>query len=93
MDYYPEQQFRRIPKAEVYQAIQTHCCQQTGVPVSIMEKIDEFPDKLRHSCLNTGVTELQQYTWNVQSEYGVIDVPFYFCKACGKLFVSNTVYD
>lgn len=94
MDYYQQDMpFRRIPRAEVYQAIQMYCCQQTGTPVSIMEKIEEFPDKLRHSCLNTGVVELEQYNWKVPSDYGEIGVPFYFCPVCGKLFVSNNIYD
>ena len=91
--YFEQPKINRFSKSEVYNAIQCNCYNQTGITVSTMVKIDEFPDTLRHSCFNTGVTFLQQYIWQVPSEFGYIDVPYYFCPQCGKLFVYNHIYD
>lgn len=84
---------KRYSKAEIYQAIQQYCYQQTGVVVTNMVRIDDSVSNLRHSCLTTGVTYLPKYIWQVPSEMGVIEVPYYFCPQCGKLFVYNHIYD
>ena len=84
---------RRYTKAEIYQAIQEYCYSQTGVMVTSMVKIDDTVDSLRHSCFYTGVVNLQKNNWQVPSEFGFINVPFYFCDKCGKLFVYNHIYD
>lgn len=93
MDTNYQQQFRKFSKAEVIQAIQVYCYQQTGVSVSNVVRLEETPSQLRHSCLTTGVTQLNQYNWTVPTEYGSVQVPFYFCEKCGKLYVYNHIYD
>ena len=87
------QHFRRFTKSEVYQAIQMDCYQKTGVTVTSMVKIEDCLNSFRHSCFLTGVTFLPQYIWQVPTEYGAVDVPYYFCPQCGKLFVYNHIYD
>ena len=92
--YQPQmQKFRRFTKAEVYQAIQEYCYQCTAVMVSEMVKIEDFPDALRHSCFETGVAYLPKYIWRVPIEYGFVEVPYYFCSRCGKLYVSKYIYE
>lgn len=91
--YMQQSTMKRFTRAEVYQAIQLHCYQQTGVPVTNTVKLEDTPTQLRHSCFSTGITFLQQYTWQVLSDLGVINVPYYFCEKCGKLYVYNHIYD
>ena len=91
--YNQQGMFRRLSKSEVYQAIQTACVQSTGVYVSNIVRIEETPMSLRHSCYDTGVTFIPQNLWRVPTEYGCVDVPYYFCPYCGKLFVYNNIYD
>lgn len=99
MDYsnFNEQQvsqtIKRFTKSEVYQAIQMDCYNKTGVMVSSVVKIEDCPNTLRHSCFLTGVTFLPQYIWQVPTDTGFVNVPYYFCSKCGKLFVYNHIYD
>ena len=56
--------------------------------------IDETPNTLRHACFNTGVTKLPMRTFSVPLEGGGnIPYPFYYCPACGKLYVYRHLYD
>lgn len=91
----PQQQpkFKRFTKAEIYQAIQMSCYQNTGMMVSEMVKLEDCPSTLRHSCFNTGVAFLPQYIWQVPTEYGYTEVPYYFCPQCGKLYAYKHIYE
>lgn len=91
--FYQQQTTRRYTRAEIYQAIELYCYQSTGVAVTSVVKIEDNPTQLRHSCFATGVTNLPQYSWQVPSEFGAINVPYYFCSKCGKLFVYKHIYD
>lgn len=91
--YQQPQHFRRYSKSEVIQAIQMHCYQQTGVSVSNVVRLEETPSTLRHSCMETGIAHLPTYNWQVPTEYGSVNVPFYFCDKCGKLYVYSHIYD
>ena len=59
-------------------------CNNGRVPISKEEKLEETPQLLRHACAECGVSQLQMLTFNIP-EAG-IQIPFYFCTACGKLF-------
>lgn len=59
-------------------------CNQGRIAISKEEKIDETPQLLRHACAECGVSHLQMLMFNIP-EAG-IQIPFYFCTACGKLF-------
>ena len=84
---------RRYTKTEVYDSIKSYCCTNSS-GVSDMVKLDETPDVIKHSCVQTGVTFLQSLVWNVPipEEY-YIQVPFYYCSCCGKLYVKNNIYE
>lgn len=78
----------RINKASVMQYIQSYVINLTQVPISKVEKIDETPDILRHACVEVGdVSYLQVNKFPIQ-ELGIY-VMFYFCKACGKLYIQK----
>lgn len=63
---------------------------QGRVPISKEEKIEETPQVLRHACADCGVSYLQMLTFNIP-EAGV-QIPFYFCTACGKLYYYKDFY-
>lgn len=84
--------YRRYTKREIYQMIQMACYQSTGVNVSSVIKIEDAVPQLRHSCLYTGVCFLPQYVWQVPTDTSVINIPYYFCTKCGKLFIYNNIY-
>ena len=52
-----------------------------------VEKIHEAPDTIRHSCVPMGITTLQRYVFTAQSGWDTLQIPFYFCPQCGKLFM------
>lgn len=59
-------------------------CNQGRVMISREEKLEETPQLLRHACADCGISYLQMLTFNIP-EAG-IQIPFYFCTSCGKLF-------
>ena len=65
-------------------------CNNGRVPISKEEKLEETPPLLRHACAECGVSQLQMLTFNIP-EAGV-QIPFYFCTACGKLFYYKDFY-
>lgn len=95
MNYFtqPQQTIKKYSKSEIIEAIQIYCFQMTNSQVSSVVRLEDFENTLRHSCVYTGVTFLPQYIWKVPSEYGVVEVPYFFCPLCGKLYVYNHIYD
>lgn len=84
----PQPSFR-VPKYQVYDAIALYVMQSTGVGVKQMQKIKEAPDAFRHSCVQTGITILQRNVYRLQSGGTIVQIPFYFCTSCGKLFIFS----
>lgn len=78
----------RINRASIMQYIQNYVINLTQVPISKVEKIEETPDVLRHACVEVGdVSYLQANKFPVP-ELGIY-VMFYFCTACGKLYIQK----
>lgn len=63
---------------------------QGKVMISREEKLEETPQLLRHACADCGISYLQMLTFNIP-EAGV-QIPFYFCTACGKLYYYKDFY-
>lgn len=82
-----------ISKNMIIQAIANdvgvNSMQRGGVGVSQIVKIDECPDSVRHACMMGGISWLPKNIYSVQTEYGVLQIPYYFCLTCGKLFIYN----
>lgn len=74
----------RYSKQQIIQGLRDYVVNNTQVPINMEVKIDEAPDLLRHACSYAGVSKLSVNHFYVP-EMG-IDIPFYFCMACGKLF-------
>lgn len=79
---------RRLTKAEIltmvqYQAqIRYNCCPMTTI------KIQETRDCIRHSCPQTGIVLLPMEVAQIESDYGMIEIPYYMCQTCGKLYIA-----
>lgn len=76
----------KLTKGQVIDNLSTYVFNQTGVLVSKVEKIEEMPQTLRHSCVATGVVTLGQFIFTYPSPQGYINLPFFFCNKCGKLY-------
>lgn len=83
----------KIPKNQVYRYIADEVTRVTRVPVTKINKIQEVPNALRHSCPRTGIVFLQKFEYSVPTPSGVILVPYYFCSMCGTLFIYSEFYD
>ena len=75
----------RLPnRALVIQCLREYVMSISQVPISAEVKLEEMPQLLKHACYQCGVSRLPMNTYSVQ-EFG-INIPFYFCKGCGKLY-------
>lgn len=82
----------KYPKSQVYNAIAGTCANK-GIRVTKLEKISTTPPSLRHICNSGGIQFLGQESFSVPYYGNVINVPFYICPSCGKLFVFKDFYD
>lgn len=87
MQGYPQMQPIKYSKTQIIDAMRNYIQQCSGTAVSGEDKVEEFPDSLRHACAPCGVSFLQKCEFPVP-EMGFA-VPFYFCTACGKLFYAK----
>ena len=76
----------KLTKGQIIDNLSGYVYNQTGVLVSKVEKIEEMPQTLRHSCVYTGVITLNKFTYSYASPQGYVDLPFFFCDKCGKLY-------
>lgn len=77
----------KYSKAQIYQGIREYILANTGMYVQKEEKIDELPNLLRHACAGVGVVGLAAYYFTIPET--TVQVPFYFCNACGKLYLPK----
>ena len=77
----------RVTKPEIYQYLRDICYKDYGVVVSEIVRIDEIPNYIRHSCVNTGVILLNPITINITIRENYMVITFYICRACGKLYL------
>lgn len=71
-------------KQQIITGLQQFVLSNTGVNITKIEKLDDMPQVLKHACAPIGISGLQLCQFNVPEMN--ISVPFYFCKACGKLY-------
>lgn len=73
-------------RSQIIEGLRNFVFQNTGVTVNLMEKLEDTPPQLRHACAysDSKISMLYQCSFSIP-EAGLV-VPFYFCKACGKLF-------
>lgn len=79
----------RLTKTEVVNYVSQYCQANTGVAVNKVQKIDDAPSSLRHSCVATGIALLPRCCLQLTAPSGVLQVYFYFCAKCGKLYIVD----
>ena len=90
---YDQNQYqRKYNRSEVKQGLMDSVSQM-GVCVSKVELIEEEPDRLRHACEPVGVSPLDVNIFPVWQPFGLVQVKYWCCKACGKLFISKFSLD
>lgn len=67
--------------------------QQSGYTVTETVNVEDITETWRHACVYAGISFLPVRYIPVQTEGGIIQFPYYFCEACGKLYVSRFLYD
>lgn len=88
---YPQQEKTVHLQRHLLQDIISQYLMSYGIQVSAFEKIDEFPESLRHSCVNTGITFLSRNEYTLPQGYDVSSVPVYFCNQCGKVYLPQDI--
>ena len=76
----------KLSRGQIIDNLSGYVYSQCGIYVSRVEKIDEIPQALRHSCVATGISYLQQLFYSYPSPSGMVTLPFFFCNKCGKLY-------
>lgn len=83
---------RKYNKAEIRQGLIDYLS-SLGVNITKVEMIEDEPNVLRHACEPVGVSGLTFSLFPVMQPFGVVQVKYWCCTACGKLFVSKFSLD
>lgn len=78
----------KINKAMILQEIQNYVFNVTKVPVSKVVKLDEIDNQFRHACVQVGDVSFLGINYFPVPALG-INVAFYFCTACGSLYIQK----
>ena len=71
-------------RSQYIEGLRAYVINSSGIQISSEERIEESPNLLRHACAVSRISMLPICYFNVP-ETGV-QIPFYFCMSCGKLF-------
>lgn len=80
--------YPRVNKAMILQEIQNYVFNMTKVPVAKVIKLDELDNKFRHACVQVGDVSFLDVNYFPVPMLG-INVAFYFCTACGNLYIQK----
>ena len=80
----------RLTKQEIVAYLENYILNQTGLLPIKVERIEEFPDYLRHACWQCAdVTYLYRNNFYIpEINY---NIQYYFCSACCKLFIPRDI--
>lgn len=92
-DSFSNMKVTRLQRHALQDMISQYLYQNCGIRVSCFERIDEFPETLRHSCVDTGITFLQKNVYTLPQGFDVQSVPVYFCQCCGKVYLPANLQD
>lgn len=86
----------RFTRAQVVNAIIEQCGTVLGIQVSEVKHIEETPQRLRHACAYSPnlIEYLDMIPFSVPDEMiPDLNLPFYVCPHCGKLYVYKYLYE
>ena len=72
-------------KSEILEGLKCYIANNTGIMVTRVVKLDDFPQYVKHACMNGKIQHLIPNTFTVP-EAGV-SFQYWFCMYCGKLFI------
>ena len=78
-----------MTKTALLEWVKNYVQNGTGVFVTKVEKVDDLPQTIRHSCHLTGVCLINRATMYIPVGTYAVEVPYCFCTACGKLYVPK----
>lgn len=79
---------RRVTKSMLIDETIYRVQNMYNVQVTNTVRLSETAQSIRHSCIYTGISILPMYTLQIATDYGYIDVYYYFCVSCGKLYIA-----
>ena len=86
--YQQQVQLPKYNKAQILQGLQDGLL-KCGINITKVEQIEEEPQVLRHACSPRGISGLPCTIFPVIQPTGVMQVKYWCCPACGKVFVSK----
>lgn len=72
-------------KYEIIEGLKNYIMNTTGIMVSRVVKFDDYPQIVKHACMQGKIQKLMPNTFTVP-EAGV-SFQYWFCMYCGKLFL------
>lgn len=92
MDYgYMGYQMPKFSTSQILMTLREQLAMQYNInPAQIqVQRIDEFPELLRHACAYGYIQWLPKQQFDVTDRDGYRVVYYYFCNKCGKLFFPS----
>ena len=80
--------YPRINKAMIIQELQNYVIMSTQKPISRVIKLEDIEPKFRHACAEVGDVSYLDVNYFPVPQLG-INVAFYFCLACGNLYIQK----
>lgn len=77
-------------KAEILEGLKYYIANSTGIMVTRVVKLEDYPQFVKHACVNGKIQRLQPNTFTVP-EAG-ISFQYWFCMYCGKLFLLKDAF-
>jgi hypothetical protein len=74
----------KYTRSQIIQGLRDYVINMSGVIINKEERIEDTPQLLRHACAEAKVSYLSINYFMIPEM--CMQVPFYFCTACGKLF-------
>lgn len=82
---------KKLTKKEILEEVKNQAQARYGCYASKVVNIQETRESIRHSCPQTGVIYLPMEVAYLDAEYGTMEVSYYMCQTCGKLYIAMGV--
>ena len=80
--------YPRMNKTMIIQELQNYVVMSTQKPISKVVKLEDIESKFRHACAEVGDVSYLDVNYFPVPQLG-INIAFYFCLACGSLYVQK----
>ena len=80
--------YPRMNKTMIIQELQNYVVMSTQKPISKVVKLEDIESKFRHACAEVGDVSYLDVNYFPVPQLG-INIAFYFCLACGSLYIQK----